>query len=119
MKKIVSFVGVSAMVLMLGLGSGFAQQTTPKEVPAAPAVTQAKPGAVTDVAKEKALPAKPGVDVKAEKGTPVAPPATKAVDKTGEVKAAVGSKAEKAAVPKAATEKAPEKAGDLAPPAKQ
>ena len=123
MKKIVSFVGVSAMVLMLGLGPGFAQQTTSKETPAVPAVTQVKPGAVTDVEKEKTLPAKPGVDLKSEKGTPVPPSATKAGDKTGEVKAAVGSKAEQAATagkeaekvatPKPNVEVKPEKAASV------
>jgi hypothetical protein len=106
MKKIVSLIGVSAMVLMMGLGSGVAQQTIPKETLAAPATAPVKQAAPTDVVKEKSLPTKPGVEVKGEKGAPVAPSSVKASEKATGLKAAVDSKTEKAATTGKEMEKA-------------
>jgi hypothetical protein len=88
MKKIVSLIGVGAMVMALGLGSAIAQQTTdPKATP------------VTPPAKEQPAPekAKPGMEMKADAkanevkpGTPApaAPVAGKADEKATKVEAA-------------------------------
>jgi hypothetical protein len=115
MKKIVSLIGVSVMVLALGLGSGLAQQTAPKETPPVPAAAQEKQAAPADVVKEKMPLAKPGVEVKPDKGAPVASPAVKTPEKaaleskTGTV-ATAGKEMEKAATPKMQTEVKPLKA---------
>jgi hypothetical protein len=111
MKKIVSLVGIGAMVLMLGLGSGMAQQSAPKETSSVPASTQMKSGVPTGVEKDKTLPAKPGAELKSEKGTPMSPAAGKATEKTAEVKATGTAKeAEKTVVPKPGVEVKPDQA---------
>jgi hypothetical protein len=113
MKKIATLVGVSAVVMMLGLGSGYAQQVVPKESAAITSATPTKQATMTDVEKGKALPAKPGLDVKAETGAPVAASAVKPEDQAGEMKATVGDKTEKAASTPKEMEKAAAPKTDL------
>jgi len=98
MKKIMTYVGVSSMVLVLGLGPGFAQQSAQKDTSPAPAVvTQTRPATQPEAGKEKGLPTKPEVGTKAEKGVPDAPAGVKAPEKAAATKAVVDSKSEKAA----------------------
>lgn len=106
MKKIVSLVGVGAMVISLGLGSAFAQQTTP---------TVTTPPAASE--KDKAPVVKPSVAMKDDKAVPAKTP--DAVVKPGlgaksEAIAPVKEEIGKAAEMKPAIEKA-DKAGDLKP----
>jgi hypothetical protein len=115
MKKIVSLIGVSVMVLALSLGSGVAQQTAPKESPPAPAAAQVKQAVPTDVVKDKTPVAKPGAEVKTEKGAPVVSPAVKAPEKAAlesktEAAPPTGKGMEKAATPKLQPEVKPPKA---------
>lgn len=100
MKKAISLVGVGAMVLMLGLGSGLAQQSAPKDPATAPVVTQAKPATPADAAKEKTVAGKPGTEVKVEKAAPATP--------------TVGKEAAKATSAKTATPAPPKGAADQA-----
>jgi hypothetical protein len=100
MKKVVALVGASAMVMMLGLGSGFAQQQSPPQSGTGSAMTG------SGLEKAQTTPVKPTAEVKSEKaGTAVKAPA-----KAGECKAAVKKPGKHRKTPKAAV-KASSKSG--------
>ena len=100
MKKIVSMVGVGAMVITLGLGSAFAQQATQQPGSGATVAQSKQPG---EVEKDKAAVPKGAVEMKPT--TPAPATAGKASDKAGETasdkttapKPDTGMKVEKAA----------------------
>jgi hypothetical protein len=86
MKKIVSMVGVGAMVIGLGLGSGFAQQAT-QQPGSNVAPTVSKQSGEMD--KDKALAPKAATEVKSPTtSAPVGKAAEKAPEKAMEVKSA-------------------------------
>jgi hypothetical protein len=117
MKKTIALVGAGALVMTLGLNSGFAQQTVSPSVGTPPAAVQPKAPAAENVNKDN-MPlskpttsagtetaAKPSVEKSADKGTAVKPveepkaekaaTAPKTMDKTVAVKPETESKVEK------------------------
>lgn len=113
MKKMVSVVGIGAMVIALGLGSGFAQQQPASGSSATP-VKQADP---VTAGKETPQAVKPVVAVTPEKGAPSTVPAEKAKDTASTAKPATGVNVEKAEPAKPVVEVKPDKGATAKPAA--
>lgn len=105
MKKAIALVGAGALVVTLGLGPGYTQQTGAPPAATPPATVQPKAAPAGDVTKDQLLPSKPTTSTGTE--TAAKPAGDKPVEKGAPVKPEGGLKADKAATM--------EKSGDVKP----
>lgn len=113
MKKAIALVGAGALVLTLGLGSGFAQQTVSPPAATPPTAVQPKAPAAEGVNKDILLPAKPTTSTGTE--TAVKPAADKPAEKGAAVKPGEEPKVDKAATMPKAMEKSTDAKGEQTP----